>query len=90
MIQKNLTSLKHKKKKQKRNKKKLYDTSSELYSDLLETYFDKYDDLSNVKRSKINHKYDSANLTLGEYDYSQWYKEKNQMTYHYQKVMKKS
>ena len=43
---------------------------------MLETYFDKYDDLSNVKRSKIDHKYDSANLTLGEYDYSQWYKEK--------------
>ena len=42
----------------------MYDTVSELYNDLLETYFDQYYDLSDVKRSKIYPEYDPANLTL--------------------------
>ena len=53
----------------------MYDTFSELYNDLLETYFDEYYDLSDAKRIKIGPKYDPANLTLDEYDdYNEWYK----------------
>ena len=37
---------------------------------------DDYFDLSDAKRNKIDPKYDSANITLHEYDYSEWYKEK--------------
>ena len=44
---------------------------------MLETYFDEYYDLSDEKRSKIEPKYDPANLELEEYDYSEWYKEKS-------------
>ena len=52
----------------------MYDTFSELYNDLLETYFDEYYDLSDAKKNKIGPKYDPANLTLDEYDYNKWYK----------------
>ena len=31
----------------------MYNTASELYDVLLETYFDEYDDLSDAKRSKM-------------------------------------
>ena len=31
----------------------MYNTASELYDVLLETYFDEYDDLSDGKRSKM-------------------------------------
>ena len=43
-------------------------TVSELYSDLLETYFHEYYDLSDAKRSKMDPKHDPANLTLNEND----------------------
>ena len=46
-----------------------------LYNGLLEIYFDECYDLSYAKRSSIDFKYDSTNLTLDEYDYSEWYKE---------------
>ena len=49
--------------------------SSELYNDLLETYFDEYYDLWDEKGSKIDPKYNPTNLTLDEYDYNEWYKE---------------
>ena len=42
---------------------------------MLEIYFDEYYDLSDAKKSKMDPKYDPANLTLDEYDYSEWYKE---------------
>ena len=54
----------------------MYDTSSECFNDLLETYFDEYYDLSDAKRSKIDSKYELAHLTLDEYNYNEWYKEK--------------
>ena len=47
----------------------MYDTFSELYNISLETYRDEYYDLSDAKRSKIDPKYDHANLTLDRYDY---------------------
>ena len=51
----------------------MYDTSSELYNDFLETYFDEYCGFSESKRSKIDPKYDPDNLTLDEYDNNKWY-----------------
>ena len=66
---------KRKNKKDVNDKKNVNDTSSGLYNNLLETYFDEYYDLSDAKRSKIDPKYDHANSTLDEYDY-EWYKEK--------------
>ena len=70
-----LISQNHKKRK-KKIEKNVYDTSSECFNDLLETYFDEYYDLSDAKRSKIDSKYELANLTLDEYNYNEWYKEK--------------
>ena len=48
----------------------MYNTASELYNDLLETYFHEYIDLSNANRSKLDIKY-PANLTLDECCYSE-------------------
>lgn len=52
----------------------VYNTASKLHNELLTTCFDEYNDLSDAKRNKMNLKYDSANLALDEYDYSEWYK----------------
>ena len=54
----------------------LKNIASDLYNDLLETYFDEYYDLSDKKRSKIDPKYDPANLEHDECDYSELCKEK--------------
>ena len=42
-----------------------------------ETYFNEYYDLPVPKRSKMSLKFDPANLTIDEYGYSEWYKEKS-------------
>ena len=52
----------------------VYNTASKLHNELLTTCFDEYNDLSDAKRNKMNLKYDSANLALDEYDYSERYK----------------
>ena len=54
----------------------LKNIASDLYNDLLETYFDECYDLSDKKRSKIDPKYDPANLEHDECDYSELCKEK--------------
>ena len=48
----------------------MYNTASELYNDLLETYFHEYIDLPNANRSKLDVKY-PANSSLDEYCYSE-------------------
>ena len=48
----------------------MYDKVSELYNDLLETYFDKY---YAIERSKKDTKYYPATLTLDEYDNNESY-----------------
>ena len=52
--------LKTKKKKSKEEKKttNVHVLSSELYNNFLEIYYDKYNELSDEKRSKIDPKYD--------------------------------
>ena len=63
------------------------DKASKLYDKLLETYFGEYYDLLDAKRSKMDPKYDPANLTLNRYGYREWYKksddEKKLETYHH-------
>ena len=59
----------------KEKKRNVHNTASELYNDLLQTYFGEYCDLLDAKRSKMNAKYDPTNLRIDEYDYSEWYKE---------------
>ena len=44
---------------------------------MLTTYFDRYYDLLDIKRSKRDPKYDPANLNLDEYGSSEWYEEKS-------------
>ena len=44
---------------------------------MLRIYFNGYYDLSDEKLSEKDPKYDPANLTLDQYDYSEWYKEKS-------------
>ena len=59
--------LKPKKKKQKRKKKtNVDDTASELYNDLLEMYFYRYEALSDVIKRKLHNKFDSLNSFLEE------------------------
>ena len=81
-------SLKVQKEKQKKKKTNEYDTASKLYNVLLKTYFDEYYNLSDAKRSKMDPRYDPANLTLDEHEYSELYK-KRQMIQH-KKVMTKN
>ena len=50
----------------------MYDTASELYNVLLETYFDEYCDLSDAERRKVEHKYKPKSLLLKPYDYNVW------------------
>ena len=50
-------------------------TVSNSYDDLLKIYFDKYNDLWDV-RCEMDPKYDHTNLILDEYDSGEWYKEK--------------
>ena len=50
----------------------MYDTVSELYNELLETYFDEYNELSNAKRKHIELKY-PTNSFLKTYNYDLWF-----------------
>ena len=55
------------KKRNKREKKtNAVDTASELYNDLLEMYFYKYEALSDVIKGKLHNKFDSINSFLEE------------------------
>ena len=50
-------------------------TASELYYELLETYFGEYYYLSHAKKKKKNdHKYKPKKLLIKGYDYSAWAK----------------
>ena len=49
-------------------KKIVYDTASELYNELLEPYFDEYDELSYAKWKHIELKYDPNNLFFETYN----------------------
>ena len=51
----------------------MYDTSSELYNDLLEVYFHKFKALSDFKKRKLSRKYDPVNLFLEAYKYDVWF-----------------
>ena len=53
----------------------MYDTASDLYNDVLETYFDKFNVFSEVKIKKMNRKYNPTNLILNTYDYKEWFRE---------------
>ena len=55
----------------KEKKTNVHNTASELYNDLLQTYFGEYCDLLDAKRSKMNAKYNPTNLRIDEYDYSE-------------------
>ena len=52
----------------------MYDTASELYLELQETYFDECNKLFDAKRKNIELKYDPVNLFLKRYDYEYWFK----------------
>ena len=60
--------------KEKKKKKNVYDAASESYNELLETYFDEYNELSDAKRKNIELKYDPNNLFLKTYNYDLWFK----------------
>ena len=54
----------------------MYDTASELYNDLVETFFNKDYDVLQEKRSKTDAKHHPTNLKLDKYAYGKWYIEK--------------
>ena len=53
----------------------MYDTASDLYNDVLETYFDKFNVFSEVKIKKMKRKYNPTNLMLNTYYYKEWFRE---------------
>ena len=55
----------------KEKKTNVDDTSSELYNELLEIYFDQKNDFSDDIRSKMDPKYDATNLTLDPYHHEE-------------------
>ena len=69
--------LKTQKERTEKRKTNVYDKSSELYNDLLEIYFDEYNDLQVSKRKKINSKYNPDNLMLDTCEYENWYEEES-------------
>ena len=58
------------KRRHKREEINAYGTASELYNEMLRIYCDEYNDLSNAKRKEMDVKYDTVNLTLNTYDYT--------------------
>ena len=70
----NLSKLKAETEKPKINKERnVYDAASKLDNEVLETYFDKYNELSDAKERNIEVKYDPNNLFLKSYNYSLWF-----------------
>ena len=55
----------------------MHNTASELSNDLLQTYFDEYEDSHYAKKVKWAPNIIPLYLTLDEFDYSEWYKELN-------------
>ena len=58
----------------------MHNTASELYDELLETYFDEYYELSGDKREKVESIYDPKDLFLEGYDYSVWSENEKKLT----------
>ena len=48
---------------------------SELFNKKFENYFDKYNELSDVKKDKLYQKFKPINLKLKDYDYDRWFTE---------------
>ena len=79
----NFISQEHKNKKTKQNKKKkrererekkkiiVFDETSDLHNDLLEIYFNEYNELPDSKRNKVDHK--STKLFLKKHNYHVWF-----------------
>ena len=51
----------------------MYNTASELYSDLLGIYIDEYYELSDAKRNKMKDKYGPEKLFLETSNYNLWF-----------------
>ena len=53
----------------------MYEKAPELYNELLETYFDGYNNFLVAKTKKIVSEYEPKELFLEDYDYDGWYKD---------------
>ena len=49
-------------------KEKVYNTVTELYNRRFENYYDEYNELSAVKKNKLDRKFKPINLKLKDYD----------------------
>ena len=68
----------------------MYDTSSELYNELLRTYFEEYYCyLSVAERKTVDHKYRPKKLYLEAYNCKLWF-ENEECTVKKNQLMKKS
>ena len=77
MICRKIVRLNPKRKHTKTRKVDVYNKASEVYNELLEIYFDKYNDFSGAKRKKMDPKCHPAHLILDAYDYTECFKEKD-------------
>ena len=59
-----------------KEKERVYNTVSELYNKRFRNYYDDYNELSDVKKDKIDQKFEPINLKLEECDYDRWFTEK--------------
>ena len=50
----------------------IYDPASEL-NELSRIYLDENNDFSDARRKQTDSKYDPINLTIDEYDYTNWF-----------------
>ena len=60
----------------------MFDKVSELYDDILETYFDEYNHFSVAKTKRFGHKLDPIFFFLKYYIYNLWYKEGDEKPRH--------
>ena len=69
----NSNKLKTQKEKTKKKKIIVYDAASKLSNELLETYFDEYNELQMLRGKNIELKYDPTNLFLKTYNFDPWF-----------------
>ena len=58
-----------------KEREKVYNTVSELYNKRFENYYDKYNELSDVKKDKLDQKFKPLNFKRKYYGYHGWFKE---------------
>ena len=60
-----------------KEKEKVHNTVSELCNKRFRTYYDEYNEWSDVKKDRLNQKFKPINLKPEDYDYDGWFTEED-------------